>query len=211
MLTHEQFVANVARVAHQGTDRHAHVIYGLIRWLKPFQVVEVGAWYGYSSAWIARALQENNEEGAGEMRPDDARARLLVIDDYSLWPEQLPQVQFWHAMGLCDVGEVVSVEAKDSKVAEWPERVDFAYIDGDHSFEGCKFDAEKAIALGATCIVLHDTTTWWGPRQYVEECIPDGWTMIECDFDQGLTVMMKKLVKPNEYWATKENYPGGHI
>lgn len=205
MLTHDQFIANVARVAHQGTDRHAHMLYGLVRWLKPFQCVEVGAWYGYSTAWIARALQENNLESQGEP------SRLLVIDDYSLWPEQNPQVQFWHNMGLCDVGEVINVDAKDSKVADWPERVDFAYIDGDHSFDGCKFDADKAIELGAQCVVLHDTTQWWGPRQYVEECTPKGWSKIECLFDQGLTIMMKDVIKPNEYWATRESFPGGHI
>lgn len=211
MLSHDQFRANVARVPHQGTDHHGEIIYGLVKWLRPFQCVEVGAWYGHTSCWIARALQENNAAKPLDVATEAIPARLLCIDDYSLWPEQNPVVQFWHSMGLCDVGEVVDVEKVNSRAAEWPERVDFAYIDGDHSLNGCKFDAEKAISLGAQCVVLHDTATWWGPRQYVEKYFPAGWTEVSVAFDQGLTIMMKKPEKPRECSFTEERFPEGHI
>lgn len=37
--------------------RHSQLLFGLVRWLQPQSVVEVGTWQGYTACWIARALQ----------------------------------------------------------------------------------------------------------------------------------------------------------
>jgi hypothetical protein len=203
MLSRDDFERLVQQVPSHGTERHAQLLYGLVRWLNPATVVEVGACHGYTSCWLARALQDNREAD-----PDRQERGLIVIDDYSLQPKA--ELAFWHNVGLTQVSDVVHVAKGNSREVEWPERVDFAYIDGDHSFEGCRFDVEKAIAQGARCIALHDTQSWWGPRRYVEEAFPEGWTEISVAFDQGFTVMMKRPEKPPAYF-TEEKYPTGAL
>lgn len=43
------------------------------------------------------------------------------------------------------------------RIEDWkPEPVDFAYLDGDHSYEGTKTQIEKALAAGASVIAIHD-------------------------------------------------------
>lgn len=202
MLNLSEFETLVKRVPNHGTDRHAHALYGLIRWLQPASVVEVGACHGYTTCWMARAVQDNNRDLGQE-------SRMVVIDDYSLMKDAY--FAFWHNVGLTQVGDLIDVAPVNSRAADWPERVDFAYIDADHSYEGCKHDIEKAISLGAKCIALHDTTTWWGPRQYIEGHLPDGWTEISVAFDQGFSVMMKKPQKPSECVFCQERFPEGHI
>ena len=203
MLSRDDFERLVQRVPSHGTERHAHILYGLVRWLDPAIVVEVGACQGFTSCWLARALQDNREAD-----PKLQDRNLIVIDDYSLDANAYPC--FWHNIGLTQVADVVGVAKGNSREVEWPERVDLAYIDGDHSLEGVRFDVEKAISQGARCIVLHDTQSWWGPRRYVEDSFPDGWTEISAAFDNGLTVMMKRPEKAPEVF-TQETYPTGAL
>jgi predicted O-methyltransferase YrrM len=205
MLSRDDFEQVVKQVPHHGTDRHAQLLYGLIRWLNPAIAVEVGACHGFSTCWIARALQDNQKENPGALYPPT----LVVIDDYSLQPSAIHAL--WYNLGQCQVGEMIALAQGNSREVEWPERVDFAYIDGDHSYEGCKHDVEKAISLGARCVAIHDTTSWWGPRRYVEEAFPEGWGEISVAFDQGFTVMMKQPEKPEECFFSEEKFPEGHI
>lgn len=202
MLSKDDFDAVVQRVTHHGTERHAQALYGLIKWLKPASVIEVGACHGFTTCWIARAIQENNREAGSDVR-------LVVIDDYSLQPNAY--MAFWHNMGLCQVGDLIDVCTQNSRQAEWPDRIDFAYIDADHSLVGCKHDVDRAIERGAYCVALHDTATWWGPREYVEKHMPEGWTEISVGFDHGFTVMMKRPEKAAECVFSQVNYPEGHI
>lgn len=206
MLPRELFEDAAARINCLNTRRHGQLLHGLIRWLRPQSVVEVGSYTGYTAVWMARALQENARDGAP--------GKLLCIDDFSLAPEAFHA--FWHNVGACGVGDVVSLEPKASAEAEWPAQVDFAFIDGDHSYEACKHDAEKAISLGAKCVALHDVQDWWGPREwfFLEENDPPGgehgWSSFYVPFDGGLGVLLRDETLPPETF-TREAYPLGRI
>ncbi len=203
MLTMDEFEAVIDSVQTLGTRRHARLLYGLVRWLQPMSVVEVGTFTGYTACWLAKALQDNGQGG-----------QLLCIDDWSLEP--LAERQLYYNLGVCRLDNV-SVGAGKSSEVPWPERVDFAFIDGDHSYDGCEGDIGRAIERGASCIVLHDTSSWWGPRRCVDEFrrkYPHGpksaWDMIECGFDEGLAVFLKTPEKPAEVFSA-ERFPQGCI
>jgi len=155
--------------------------------------VEVGAFHGHSSVWIARALQENKS------------GRLFIIDDFSLGDTY---ERLWANLGACHVADITTVIRGNSRECPWPPKIDFAFIDGDHSHDGCKADVDKAAALGAQCIVIHDTTGWWGPRRWATEWKYDGWSKVEAIHDSGLTVMMRNQLKPPVRYGQDENPSG---
>lgn len=195
----DHFLDNIKYVPSALTHRHSWLLYGLVRWLRPQVVVEVGAFHGYSSAHIALALEHNN-------MPD---ACLIAIDDFSLQPDSCSMLHN-NLAGLRVGNRVYIHSGKSDDPANWPDNCDMAYIDGDHSEEGCIKDVANAMARGAKCIVIHDTYSWWGPRAFSENFKDEGWERIEGMFDEGLLVLLKKEERPPVTYS-KEDYPDGYI
>lgn len=203
MLTHDEFRRRAERIAYQ--YRHPEMLYSLVRWLRPLVCVEVGTHIGMSAVWMARALQENDDTEEYVIRP-----KLHCIDNFC-WTEH-NQYQDWHEnIGRCDVGDTVELIRGRSQEVEWPKRIDFAYIDGNHEDEVCYHDVFKAITRGAFCVCLHDTTQLDGPRAVSEELrvrLAGEWDFLEVTFDAGLFVSLKREVKPEpakytDQWDTK--------
>ncbi len=165
--------------------RHPKILHGLIRWLEPQVCVEVGCHIGMSSVWMGRALQENNN------------GRLFCVDPWC-WPE--PQEELWEKnLTDCGVRDWVTLVRGRSQEVTWPERVDFAFIDGNHTYEVCKWDVTRARELGATCIAIHDTVSWEGSRRYAEE-IRDhsdwrSWDFMESELDCGILICKRRMPK----------------
>jgi len=180
------------------TTRHAWLMYGLVRWLHPQVIVEVGAWHGFCTMHLAQALEDN---GFGEIH---------VIDDYSLGNAASEIHNNLAKVGLAQRLRLISGKSTEVK---WPDKVDFAFIDGDHSFEGCEHDCAAAMVRGAKCICIHDTTGWWGPRDYIESVRTQtghNWDLIDQNFDSGFAVMVLREEKPPVFYS-EEAYPQGHV
>jgi predicted O-methyltransferase YrrM len=197
-VTFETFQTLVQRIRSAGTRRHAWALYGLIRWLQPRAVLEVGTWHGYTAAWMARALADN---GAG---------RLHCIDNFSLGG--VTRGQLLANLAAVGVADRVDVHDGDSLALAWPEPIDFAYLDGNHSHAYVLQECERALAIGARTIVLHDTTSWWGPRQFLDELRVrvDGVDVCEVMDDEGLTILRVRGDKPPLTY-TEAQYPLGVI
>lgn len=203
MRSAEEFAAVAAQITSPDTARHAPLLAGLIRWLRPEVVVEVGTDTGGMAIHLARALQENR------------RGRLHCIDDFSLRGAG-GLAQFWYHLGLAGVGEVVELTVSSSRQTEaWPDRADFVFVDGDHSWSGCLHDVEQAIRIGAEVIAVHDTVDWWGPRRLVAEERSGplaGWERIGVEFSGGLTIWKRPpATAPPPARFSEAMYPGGHI
>lgn len=180
------------------TTRHAKLMRGLVGWLQPENIVEVGAWAGFCSVHLATALEENG------------KGHLWVIDDYSLGTGSTQIHNLFQEAGVAH--RLTIIQGKSTEV-QWPARVDFAFIDGDHSLEGCLHDCNQAIERGATCVCIHDTQSWWGPKQYLElfrRDAGDEWDVMECQFDQGFTVLKRREPEIPVYHS-EQDYPNGHV
>jgi predicted O-methyltransferase YrrM len=189
--------AVAAKLPRLFTERHAWMLYGLVRWLRPETVVEVGSYHGFTALHLLQALEDND------------RGQLFCIDDYSLADST---ATIHNAAQECGLGHRLRLVSGNSREVEWPRRIDLAYIDGDHSLDGCLADCNKAIERGATCIAIHDTVSWWGPRDYVEmmrEAGAGSWDVIEATHDEGLAVLMKRPTDKPAPTYSQEEFPSG--
>lgn len=184
MMSFPQFESQASAIPYQ--YRHSRFLYSLIRWLGPTSVVEVGTHIGASAVWMARALQENGDGG-----------RFYAIDNFCWREEQ--QESAWNAnIDACGVRDTVTLIKGRSQEVEWPARVDFAYIDGNHTYEVCSDDTDKAISFGATCVCLNDTVTCEGAKKVGSELrdLSLLFDVLEVNFDAGLLVALKREPKP---------------
>lgn len=183
MIGKDEFCKAAGAIPYQ--YRHPEFLYGLIRWRKPRIIIEVGTHIGMAAVWMARAIQEN---GVG---------CLYCIDSFC-WKEH-DQRRLWEAnMKACGVRDTITLIEGRSEEVQWPAMVDMAYIDGNHSYKMCRWDAEKAVTLGASCVALKTIDHFAGVRRYSEEIrlTWSGWDFIEGNFDTGLMVAIKREKKP---------------
>jgi len=169
------------------TQRHVWAVYGLIRWLQPKVLVEIGTYKGFVGLHMARACEDN---GFGH---------VTVIDDFSLDARPAEVHNAFQRAGLSH--RLTILDGKSTEV-QWPKVIDFAMVDGDHEFESVLFDCNTAVEKGATCIVMHDTSELPGPREYIEVMREKGkgvWDVVEVGFDMGLSVLMRVPEKPSMF------------
>lgn len=164
---------------------HPRILYALIRSLKPAVIIEAGTYRGYAACYMARALQENNS------------GHLYCIDNFSLndhtWRYGDPEKHWNDNLAACGVRNWVTLLKGDSDKVKWPDKIDFAYIDGWHSYDAVRHDFNKCEALGATCICMDDTINCVGPRLLATEirAINSRWCILDLPSDNGLSICMR--------------------
>lgn len=128
-------------------DLTMHFLTALVLLYQPRTVVEVGTFDGETTVALAQALPS---------------AVVYGLDLYTEWAE--PLIKTW---GVQDRVRLIRGPSQDT-IAQLPDGIDFAYIDGDHTFEGVKADTEKLEPklINGAIIAFHDTN---GPgvREYV--------------------------------------------
>jgi predicted O-methyltransferase YrrM len=192
------------RSAGQVREPYGLLLYSLVRYLRPATVVEVGTWCGYSCAWLAQGLLDNQH------------GHLVAIDDWSLSGASLEETA--KTMAAFGLGGVVTLRDGDSLRTEWPRPSEFVYLDGNHSLETVAYEVDKADRLGARTIVLHDTTSWWGPVEFVDRVRwataklgeKSQWDFVEFPHAEGLTVLNRRSRKPGPEF-NRSSYPEGII
>lgn len=187
MLTSEFFDTVEARF-HDWHGDGARILYSLIRWFRPETVVEVGCYRGYSACYMARALQEN---GSGH---------LYCIDDFSQTDHAAqygdPRQHMEGNLEACGVRDAVTIIEGRSDAVEWPDRVDFCFVDGWHGYEACRRDTERAMRT-AHIVVIDDVVSTIGPRKVMDEARWFvGWDMVCLPQGCGLMLLCRQTPLP---------------
>jgi predicted O-methyltransferase YrrM len=186
-------------------QRYGEFLYGLVCATQPDTILEVGSWYGYSTLWMAEACK------------DIGFGKLYCVDNWSL--SRKAQDAFHEAIHFAQVSHLVTVISGDSLRVEWPKVIDFAFIDGNHSYAYAKAECERAMSRGAKTIVLHDTTSWEGISRYVAELresayfdtrkVAEQFDILEISKFHGMTVLQKRGPKAEPTFTDAE-YPLGY-
>ncbi len=179
------FEDTINRLFHDWNYSHPAILWSLCRSLKPEVCMDLGSYRGLSAAWMARACQENN------------KGLVYCIDNFSLTDHTArygnAKEHFWSNLRDCGVDGFIRLIEGDLFEVEWPEKVDFAYIDSWHSYTAAKHDFEKAAERGAKCICFDDTTQSAGPRLLMQEIRKLGtWDVMDLDRDCGLGICMRR-------------------
>jgi hypothetical protein len=179
------FYVNVERVFQDWNYGHPKVLYGLIRSMRPKVVVEIGTYRGFGAAWMAKALQENND------------GRLYCVDNFSLTDHEArygdARRHLRENLQQLGVHDFVHVLDGESHKVDLPDRIDFAYIDGWHSYQATKSDFERVAERGAECVCFDDTTQSAGPRMVFDEIRASGqWDVLEIFRDCGMGIAMRR-------------------
>jgi len=148
---------------------------------RPETVLEIGCFMGVSSIWIASALED--------LGGDRHLHSIDLFDPILPWPPHRygylanPETKARTSAYVAGLDHRITFHRMNSfdlsdrygEVIGGP--VDFAFIDGDHSFDGCRHDLltmAPHVNLGGA-ILLHDTNPefcgWEGPRRVLDRHI----------------------------------------
>lgn len=166
---------------------HPRLLYSLIKLLRPAVALEVGTFMGYGACYMARALEEND---AGH---------LYCIDNWQLpnpkWRPEPVKETFLNALSVFGLRGRVTLLEGDSTKIPWPDKIDFAYIDGWHSFQVARNDFMMASQAGATCICFDDTISVVGPRMLMRNIEKDDeWDVATLNSAAGLTICTRRSI-----------------
>lgn len=138
----------------------ATLLYSLVRLTRPEIVLEIGTAKGNSTIAIAQALEDN---GLGILHTIDPVRQQIV--DIAIRKSGLGHRIKYHIGFSYDIIPSLSVP-----------RIDFAFIDGDHSYEHVAADfalvRDRVAAKGF--LAFHDTCLFEGPRAVFTEAIASG-------------------------------------
>lgn len=119
--------------------------YALIRNLVPENVLAIGSRYGFVPACIALALKAN---GKGRLSFVDANyddrkeGYATAYGGIGYWSKPLTE-----AFGALDLHSWIDIflQRTEDYFAQVTRQFQYIYIDGNHSYEGVKYDCEQAV------------------------------------------------------------------
>ena len=184
-----------------GLGDGAWALYGLTRAALPKVCVEIGSARGLSACYVGLALKHN---GFGKLYAIDPHTRtewndLASVDTLTILKRNLSR---------CTVADFVDVipASSEEAAAGWDRSIDLLFIDGDHTYEGCKADWERFLPFMSKfgLVVFHDTT-WdlhpnspssrsdMGVPRVVDELRQAGYPVVSWDSFCGMSIVQPSL------------------
>lgn len=183
---------------HSGFGEFAHVLYALVRSAKPDTVVEVGSSYGYSTCYIAAALQRNSKGMLYSIDPHEATRwndGNPSDDTYGIVQQRLAALRLTQY--------VTHLRAYSHQtIKQWDKPIDLLLLDGSHSYQDVKSDFFGFLPHLAndSLVLFHDTmweyhrdSKWYrndqGVPRVVQELQNLGYPMVTLREGWGLTIL----------------------
>lgn len=181
--------------------------------VNPNNVVEIGCFTGISTLWIASGLEQIGSRATihsidlfNEIFPWIPIRYGCLLNPYEFAQECVASAQLSHRIKFYKMN---SVEAGQRVHEITNEPIDFLFIDGDHTKQGCSTDwmlFSPHVSVGGY-IVLHDIYPehcgWDGPRYVIDEYIKGNphFELIEIKTSPhnfGMAIVRKLSVVPEQ-------------
>mgnify|MGYP002776989608 CR=1 FL=1 len=174
--------------------------------VNPRTVVEIGCFTGISTIWMAAGLEQIASPAViqsidlfDEILPWMPTRHGCLLDPYRYANDRVSDARLSHRIQFHKMNSVDAGHHLD-RIVDRP--IDFLFIDGDHTRQGCLTDwmlFYPHVSVGGY-IVLHDIYPehcgWEGPRYVLDECVRgnDQFAMLEiktnpCNF--GMAIVQK--------------------
>lgn len=184
-----------------GNLGYGWIHYSLIRNIHPLRVLVIGSKYGYIPAICATACRDNNK---GMVDFVDAGYDYRNLNHKAHWGgegiwKKVDSKKYFGKFGL-EKNITVYVMTSKKFAAKYPKRKwDYIYLDGDHSYEGVRFDFESfwPRLRKKGFISLHDIYTRnlgdleYGVHKYWTEIKKEHLSVIELGGNCGLGILQK--------------------
>ncbi len=141
-------------------DASASLLYSIVRLIRPEIAIEIGTAEGNSCLAIGQALEDNKRGILYTMDPLDRELVKIAIKKSKLNRR---------------INYIVDYSTNILPKLNLP-KIDFAFIDGDHSYEGVLKDFELITDLipKGGVIAYHDTILFDGPKKVVKHMADSG-------------------------------------
>lgn len=123
-------------------------------------ILEVGCYEGRSTVLLASHRRKEylyaNDCGLSPQRAD---YQILVVDPFKGFSDTDPlgvhtETRLWSNLGERSLDNVMVYR---TKIEDWePREVSFAYLDGNHTYQGTKDQIVRAIQCNPVIIAIHD-------------------------------------------------------
>jgi predicted O-methyltransferase YrrM len=132
--------------------------YGLVTNLRPERVLVIGSRHGYVPSMLALALKAN---GSGTIDfvdanySDSKHGEQIAFGGVENWHGEAAEK--FSCFGLKDVINF-HIQRSSEFFSQCESKYGYIYLDGDHSYEGCRYDFEQSlkIAMPDALVLLHD-------------------------------------------------------
>ncbi len=143
-------------------------------------IVEIGSFMGKSTCWLAIGSLEGNREkvvaidhfeGSEEHQADGTAQSEAIVSTGTSYPQFLENIK---KVGVAD--HVVPFKGSSQEAAkDWEGPIRLLFIDGDHSYEGCKRDfwLWAPFVVPGGIIAIHDVGYFDGSTQFYKELMSE--------------------------------------
>jgi predicted O-methyltransferase YrrM len=172
-----------------------------VRASRPAVVLEIGSARGKSTCSLALACRQN---GCGKVYSIDPHTQNSWTDvgvGENSYAFLKARIREYHLEQWCEVVVATSAVAAQN----WARPIDILFIDGDHTYEGVKFDFSVFEPwLTPKALVLFHDTTWeylrnneyyrsdMGVPRFMRELQGRGYHSATIDAPPGLTILVPK-------------------
>jgi MMP 1-O-methyltransferase len=125
------------------SEKEAYGLYNIATKLSiNAKIVEIGSWKGKSTYCLAKGLKSGVIYA---IDPFNADGEVGSSEEYSRKKGTKPLLnEFIAKMKFLNVLDKISIlKGYSNEYVDYIDKIDFLFIDGDHSIEGCNFDFEK--------------------------------------------------------------------
>lgn len=190
---------------HDFPDDYTHFLKALVKLGRYQTIVEIGVQFGSTTLRLCEAAKFTN----GKVYGYDIFEQIGNYPDNPLIKKDVVEQRLLDAGISPDLFEITKINTRTEEFdailkQHIPGTIDFAFVDGDHSYDGVMSDFNKVYPLMSNdgTIVLHDSFNHVGVRQFVLDLqtkfndgtydiinLPFGYRHFRC----GVTLLTKRV------------------